>query len=102
MRKLIGLLIAVITMTGCTFATDTNTVVVRNQTYDDMQVVVLRAIYFTLKPMQEIEFEVTKEVMISTPYGVALETTNGDNTLELHEDCYYWGETKKSYWDGKL
>lgn len=75
-------------------------VTVRNATGHDLEVGVwLSHVYFNLEDGEEIEFIVRDEIKICTPYGVAAQyDVLSDNTIELHEDGYYWGENKQSYW----
>lgn len=100
MKKLLTLIALVFTLSSCTIASDRHEITVRNQTLEEMEIEIwLADVYFTLQSMQELHLNVRDEIKILTPYGLASEyEITDDNTIELHEEGYYFGEDFKSYW----
>lgn len=99
MRKLL-IALSLLLLISCQLASyDKHYVVVRNQTDETMEIGIwLADAYYDIKPGEEHELKCVDRVKILTPYGVAYEDVDCDNTMELHTDGYYWGEEFKHYW----
>lgn len=107
MKKLIRVILTTATFLfiGCNtaFADCKHYVTIRNQTDKTIEVGVwLKDFYWDLTPGQEVEFKVSEELALYTEFGVAFGDVSDDNTMELHENGYYWGEAFFNYLTERL
>lgn len=103
MKKTIFVVFIAMLFMSCSFVNNKNIVTLRNCTGADLEVEVwLTGVSFILEANEEVELLVSYEISINCRYGVAsVFNVQDSNTMELHRDCFYWGEQKKRYWSEK-